>query len=131
MSALALAGDVLSAHGLLLLAAEDTLAPTNAADANLNLTLWASIAGVITPFLVALINQPHWAPLIRALMTVAVSIGLGAATAAVEGHLTGVRWTTAALIIGADAVSSYKLLWQQPAHRLELATSGGRHRAEP
>lgn len=125
---LTLVGDVISAHGFTVLAATDDLAPTNAADPNLNLTLWSSIAGVITPFIVALINQPQWSALVRALMTVAASIGLGAATAAVEGQLTGVRWTTAALVIGGAAVASYKLLWQTPARQLELASSG-RHAA--
>lgn len=126
MSTLALVGDVIGAHGFVVLAGGDDLSPTNAADANLNLTLWSSIAGVITPFLVALINQPRWSPLVRALTTVLVSIGLGAAAAAVEGRLTGVRWTTAALVIGASAVASYKLLWATPAKQLELASSSER-----
>lgn len=120
---LALVGDVWQ-HGHLVLAAGDDLAPTNAADPNLNLTLWSSILGVATPFLVAIINQPKWSPLIRALVTVLVSAGLGAATAAVEGKLTGARWTTAALVIGAAAVASYKLLWATPAAQLEAASSG-------
>lgn len=128
MQTLALVGDILTAHGHLVVAADTDLSPTNAAAPNLNLTLWSSIAGLVTPFLVALVNQPHWAPIVRALMTVLVSVGLGAATAAVEGQLTGVRWTTAALLIGGAAVASYKTLWSNPAHQLELASSG-RHRA--
>jgi hypothetical protein len=131
MSTLALVGDVISAHGFVVLAAGDDLAPTNAADPNLNLTLWASIAGVVAPFLVALVNQPHWAPIWRAVMTIAVSVGLGAATAAVEGRLNGVRWTTAALVIGGAAVASYQTLWKNVAPAIESATSSGRHRAEP
>jgi hypothetical protein len=130
MSALALAGDVLNQWGVVVLAAGDTLAPSNAADPNLNLTLWSSITGVVAPFLVALVNQPHWAPLVRALMTVLVSTGLGGAAAAIEGQLTGVRWTTAALIVGAAAVSSYETLWRKPARALELASTIGRHRAD-
>ena len=122
MQTLALIGEVI--------AAGDTLAPTGTDDPNLNLTLWSSITGLAAPFLIALINQPHWAPVVRALMTVAVAVGLGAGTAAVEGQLTGVRWTTAALVIGGAAVASYKLLWHQPAAALEGASSG-RHRAEP
>lgn len=131
-STLALAGDVLTQWGTVALAADTDLSPTNAADPNLNLTLWASIAGVIAPFLVALVNQPQWPPLLRALMTVLVSVGLGAATAAAEGRLTGVRWTTAALIVGAAAVATYQMLWKRPALALENATAiSGRHRAEP
>ena len=65
-------------------------------------------------------------------MTVLVSVGLGAATAAAEGRLTGVRWTTAALIVGGAAVATYQLLWKKPAVAFEAATAvGGRHRAEP
>jgi peptidoglycan/LPS O-acetylase OafA/YrhL len=115
---------VIGTHGFVVLAAGDDPAPTNAADPNLNLTLWASIAGVIAPFLVALVNQPQWPPFARAVMTLLVSVGLGAATAAVEGKLTGTRWTTAALIIAAAAVATYKTLWRQPAAALEAATSG-------
>jgi peptidoglycan/LPS O-acetylase OafA/YrhL len=121
---LALVGDVIGSHGFVVLAAGDDLSPTNATDPNLNLTLWASIAGVIAPFLVALVNQPQWPPFARAIMTLLVSVGLGAATAAVEGRLTGTRWTTAALIVAAAAVASYKTLWRQPAAALEAATSG-------
>lgn len=129
---LAIAGDVLTQWGTVALAADTDLSPTNAADPNLNLALWSSIAGVIAPFLVAFVNQPTWPPLVRALMTVLVSVGLGAATAAAEGRLTGQRWTTAALIVGAAAVASYQHLWKRPALALEGATAlGGRHRAEP
>lgn len=122
---LALVGTVLDVHGFTVLAGGDDLAPTNAVDPNLNLALWSSITGVVAPFLVAIVNQPRWAPLVRALVTVLISVGLGAATAAVEGKLTGARWTTAALIIGAAAVASYKTLWAKPAAALEQATSTG------
>lgn len=121
---LALVGDVIGQHGFVVLAAGDDLTPSNAAAPNLNLALWSSIAGVVAPFLVALVNQPQWSSLVRALMTVLVSVGLGAATAAAEGKFTGARWTTAALIIGGAAVATYKTLWAKPAAALELASSG-------
>lgn len=130
MFTLALAGDVLNQLGTVVLSA-DGLAPTNDADPNLNLTLWSSIAGVITPLIVALINQPQWPSFVRAVMTLAFSVLIGAATTALEGRLTTERWVTSALLVGAAAVGTYQTLWKNTAPAIEAATSSGQHRAEP
>lgn len=121
---LALIGDVMQ-HGRVILAAGDDLSPSNAADANLNLALWSTIAGTLTPFLVAFINQPKWSSYVRALMTVLVSVGIGAVTAAWEGRLDGTRWTTATLVVLAAAVGTYHTLWRSAAPAFEQATSPG------
>lgn len=105
------------------LAAGDDLSPSNAGAVNLNLTLWSAIAGTVTPFLVAVVNQPRWSPLIRALLTVAVSLGIGAATAALEGRLDGTRWVTSALVVLTAAVGTYHTLWRNVAPKLEIETS--------
>lgn len=130
MSALALAGDALTQWGSVTLAT-DTLAPTNAADPNLNLTLWSGIAGFLAPLLVALIQQPTWPPFVRALVALAASGGLAAVTTALEGRLTGERWVTSALLVAAAAIGTYQTLWKNVAPQLEAATSTGRHHAAP
>lgn len=121
---LALVGDVMQ-HGRVILAAGDDLSPSNAADVNLNLALWSTIAGTLTPFVVAIINQPKWSPFVRALLTVLVSLGVGAATTALEGKLDGARLVTSVLVVLAAAVGTYHTLWRNVAPQLESATSPG------
>lgn len=130
MSTLALAGDVLTQWGTVVLAADTDLSPTNAADPNLNLTLWSGIAGFLTPLLVALVQQPTWPPFVRAIITLVASVLIGAATTSLEGRLTGERWVTSALLIATAAIGTYQTLWKNVAPQLEAATSA-RHRAEP
>lgn len=124
MSALVLVGDVLQ-HGYVVLAEGADLSPSNSAEPNLNLALWSGIAGFAAPLLVAVINQPRWSPFVRALLTVAFCVGVAALTAAIEGRLTGARWTTATLTVLAAAVASYQTLWKNVAPQIEAATSPG------
>lgn len=120
---LALIGDVFTAHGHPVLAAGGDLGPSESAAVNLNLGLWSTIAGFLTPLAVAVINQPRWTPFVRALLTVVFCLGVAAATTAVEGRLNEVRWTTATLIVLAAAIGTYETLWKNVAPRIEAATS--------
>lgn len=119
----ALVGAVLDARGHLVLAAPGDLEATDSSALTAQLEVFSSLAGLITPFIVALINRPSFSPFVRALVTIAASVGIGALTAAGEGQLNGVRWATAALTVLAAAVATYKFLFSQPATALELATS--------
>ena len=126
MSALALVGDVILA------AADTDLSPTGAAAPNLNLTLWSTITGFGAPLIVAVINQPRMAPFVRALITVAVSVGLAAITTALEGQITGTRWVTSTLLVLVAAIGTYQTLWKNVAPRIEAATtSPAGRRADP
>ncbi len=122
MSALVLLGDAFLA------AADTDLSPTGAVDPNLNLTLWSTITGFAAPLLVAVVNQPRWSPFVRALITVAVSIGLAAITTSLEGQITGTRWVTSTLLVLAAAVGTYQTLWKNVAPSIEAATSTGSRR---
>lgn len=125
-----LTGDVLTAHGHLVLAAGDDLAPSESAGVNLNLSLWSGIASFVAPLLVAVVQQPRWAPAVRAIVTALICLGMAWATVVLEGKLTGARWTTATLLVLSGAVFWYQTIWKTVAPRLEVATSsGGRHRA--
>lgn len=108
--------------GDLVLAAADTSTSSD-------LAMWSGIASFATPILVAVINRPGWKPAARLLVTVLVSIVMGAATAATQGTLTGTRWTTSALLILAGAVVWYQTAFKTIAPTVEAATSPGRHRA--
>lgn len=132
MSALILAGDVLTQWGTVALAAGDTdLSATNAAQPNLNLAMWSGIAGFLAPLLVALVQQPTWPSFVRALVLLAGSIGLASVTAALEGKLTGERWVAASLLIASTAIVTYQSLWKNVAPQLEAATSSRTSRAAP
>jgi hypothetical protein len=89
-----------------------------------DLVMLSAVLGTVMPPLVAIVQQPRWSPVLRALVVVAFSLAVGAGTAAVEGRLTGQRWTTSALIVGGAAVSAYRLFWRAAAVRIEYATSG-------
>jgi hypothetical protein len=119
MSTIAYTADVLTQ----LSAVRDDLAPTESAAVNLNLTLWSGIASFVTPLLVSLVNQPTWKPLVRLLVTVAIAIGMAAATVAAEGRLNGTRWTTATLLILGGAVLWYQTAFKNVAPALEAASS--------
>ena len=121
---IALVGDVLQ-HGRVVLAAGDDLAPSQSSAVNLNLTLWSTIAGFVTPLAVAVINQPRWSPFVRAMLTLVFCVGVAAATAALEGKLNGTRWTTAALLVIASAIVTYQTVWKNVAPSIERATSPG------
>jgi hypothetical protein len=116
---LVLAGDVLNQY--VVLAAD--LGPTNAADPNLNLGLWSTVAGFLTPLAVAVINQPRWSPFVRALLTVVFCVAVAAATTALEGKLDGDRWLTSSLLVLVAAITSYQTLWKNVAPAVESATS--------
>lgn len=123
MSTLALLGDVLTQHGQVVLAVDGD--QTAGDGVSLNLALWSSIAGTITPFLVALVNQPRWSATVKALLTVLVSLGVGAVTSALEGNLDGARLVTSTLVVLAAAVSTYHTLWKTTATQIEAATAFG------
>jgi hypothetical protein len=120
---LALVGSVLDARGHLVLAAPGDLEATDSGALTAQLEVFSTIAGMITPFLVAFANRPTFSPFVRALIAIGASVVVGALTAAGEGQLNGVRWAVAALTVLTAATGSYKFLFPQPVARLELATS--------
>lgn len=115
----------LAAHGPLVLAVDPGgyLGPTNSPSLTPQLAVFSTIAGILTPFLVAIINQPRWSSFVRALIVIGSSVGIGALAAAGEGQLNGLRWSVAALNVLAAAVAAYGTLWRNAAPAVEAATS--------
>jgi hypothetical protein len=121
-SSMVLVGEILDRAGDIVLAAPgDGLgAPAGIPD----LVMFAALVGTFMPPLVAVIQQPRWSPITRAIVVIVSCVLVGAGTAALEGQLTGQRWTTAALIVGTAAVTAYRMFWKPAATRIEYATSG-------
>ncbi len=119
---LTLVGDVFTAHGALALTGGD-LEATGSRSVTAQLAVFSTLAGILTPFAVAFVNRPTFTPLVRALVTILMSLGVGALVAVGEGHLNGMRWSVAALTVLGVAVATYQRLFAQPVQRFELATT--------
>lgn len=120
---LTLVGDVFTAHGALVIAASGDLEATGSNALTPQLAVFSTIAGILTPFAVAFVNRPTFPPLTRALVTILMSLGIGALVAIGEGQLTELRLSVAALTVLGVAVATYQRLFAQPAQRFELATT--------
>jgi len=120
-TATVLVGEVINRAGDIILAdpVDGLGAPAGIPD----LVMFAALVGTFMPPLVAIIQQPRWSPITRAIVVIVSCVLVGAGTAALEGQLTGQRWTTAALIVGTAAVTAYRMFWQRAATRIEYATS--------
>ena len=88
---------------------------------------WALLAGVLTPLLTSLIQQPRWSPRARTVVAVVVSIAVGVMTLLASGAFKDGAQTilsTIALVVVASA-AAHKNIWQPagvtPA--IEKATS--------
>lgn len=91
-----------------------------------DLAMWSLIVGFGMPPVVALVNQRRWPGWLRATVTIVLCVVAGAITAYLQGAFTDRRWTTAALIIGIAAISSYRTFWRPSgiAPAIETKTSG-------
>ncbi len=125
MSATVLVGEVLNQWGVVVADGPgDNVNGIGAPAGVPDLVMFSALVGTFMPPLVAIVQQPRWSPIVRALVVVASCVGIGAVTASLEGQLTGQRWTTAALIVGTAAVAAYRLFWHRAAAQIEAKTSG-------
>jgi len=93
-------------------------------------TSWALIAGVLTPLLTSLVQQPQWTNRTRSLVGVAVAIVIGILTCLAQGTLDlidtqpeNVLATLALVLVASQA--AYQSLWKMTgiAPAIERATS--------
>lgn len=94
-----------------------------------DLEMWSLLVGAGLPVVVALINQPRWAPAAKFIVTAAAAVAAGAGTAYFQGDLTGRRWISSALVIGVTALVTYQTGWKPSTivPRIEHASSGKRY----
>jgi len=79
----------------------------------MSLELISILIGAGMPTVIAVINQPSWPAWARAVATLLVCAVVGGITAAVQGDLTGKRWTEAAALIFAAALGTYHAWWKR------------------
>lgn len=90
-----------------------------------DLTMWSLLVGTLLPLVVSVVQQPRWPDWLRALVTVAICIAVGAGTAFLEGNLTGRTWLSSALVVLVAALATYKGFWKQTGvtDKIESQTS--------
>lgn len=90
--------------------------------------MWGVIVGIFTPPLVAVIQQPKWSSAARSTVTVLISVGLAAATCAIDGDLG--HGQTLLVTVGTVLISAqttYRELWSKigVTQKIENATAIG------
>lgn len=87
--------------------------------------VWTVLLGVALPPLIAVVNQRHWSPKLRALVALAVCWVVSAAWVALHGRLDWHHWRDTALVVTVAAVGAYRIFWQPStiAPAIESATS--------
>jgi len=93
----------------------------------MNLAEWSALVGALMPALIAVVNQPHWPPWARAVMTVLSCIVAGGITAAVEGRFTGVGLVESVGVVLVAALAAYRWWWKPSgiADTIETRTTPG------
>jgi hypothetical protein len=95
------------------------------------LAMWSALVGWATPPVVAVINQPRWPSIARLVMTLVFSVGVAAATCALDGRLTAGRWVTSALTVATVAVVTYRAAWHRTATQIERTILSGAPKVPP
>lgn len=90
-----------------------------------DLVLWSTLVGMISPLIVALIQQPKFNKGAKAVITMLYCLIAAAGTAYFEGRLTGARFATAFLIVFVAAIASFQGFWKPTgiADKVEQKTS--------
>lgn len=96
--------------------------------------LWGIVVGVITPPLVAIVQQPHWSTQLRTVVGVAIAVGFAAITCWVDGtigHGQTLIATIGTVLVGAQA--TYRELWSKVGvtQKIEGATATPKGRTVP
>lgn len=125
-------GRILLALWVLLAALLLAPAPALAADGGAHGVLsdtasWALLAGVLTPLLTSLVQQPKWSRRTRVIVSVIVSAAIGLLTLLANGSLNDGPQTalSAVTLVIVAASASYKTIWEPMgvAPAIESATS--------
>lgn len=89
-----------------------------------------ALAGVLTPFITAIINQPRFSSQTKAIIAALVGIVLGVVAVAVTGGFSALPWTQwGPQILAVVGVSQtlYALILKAPVEAIERATAGSDH----
>ncbi len=96
-------------------------------------TSWSLLAGVVLPYLVAVVNRPWWSPNVRRAVSVACSVVGGLLVCLATGAFgdgSGVTIMGACLTVLIASQTVYAHLIRETVRKVEMATSP-RRAAEP
>lgn len=137
---------VLKMLGVLLLAVAMMMTvltvPAYAADGSsetpkalLDTASWALLAGVVTPLITSVVQQPRWTARVRTLVGVAAAVVIGVLTLLANGALNDGPQTVLSMLalVVVTSAAAYKNLWVPVgvAPAIEHATSPGSDRHDP
>ena len=88
---------------------------------------WALLAGVFTPLLTSLAQQPRWTGAVRVVVGIVISVVVAVLTLLANGSLNDGAQTVLSIValVVVTSAASYKAIWQPSgvAPKLENATS--------
>jgi Na+/H+-translocating membrane pyrophosphatase len=94
---------------------------------------WATVVGIVLPYLLALFTQPKWSAGFKRICAVAASLLLGIGTALFSGQLDNVEPTRTSVLAASAAVlvasqAMYAKFAKPTTDKIEVATAlpGGR-----
>lgn len=92
-----------------------------------NAAAWGLIVGIVTPYVIALVNQPGWTDNLRRVVAIVVSVLVGLGTAYFNNDVNFEVGTALASIAGVlvAAQAVYHNLLKPSAKSVERATSPG------
>lgn len=93
-----------------------------------DLLMWNALVGAVLPAVIAFINQYHWSPQAKGIVSLLVSILAAGGTAWFNGAFTGRGVLSSILVVATLAYNTYRTFWQPSgiAPAIEKATSGSK-----
>jgi hypothetical protein len=88
---------------------------------------WTILVAFLLPNAIALINQTHWAPALKAVVSFACCIVTAIVDVIVQGNFNGKDMAGTLILVAFVAYTSYRLFWKPStiAPQIEAATSTG------
>lgn len=94
-----------------------------------DLEMWSGLVAFLLPLVIAVVQQPHFPPILRVIVMVVFCVVAALVTAALQGNLDWNRWYHSVLIIAIGTIAFYSGVWKPAlvAPKLERATSTRRN----
>ena len=85
---------------------------------------WSLLVGVLTPFLVSIVNQPQWSKPVRQTVAVLVAVALGVIGCLADGSISdGMTVLQVIAVIAVASHAAYKTVLHHVTTPIEEATS--------
>jgi hypothetical protein len=92
-----------------------------------DLLMWNALVGVLLPMVIAFVNQAHWSPTAKGIVSLILAIVAAGGTAWFNGAFTGRGVLSSILVVATLAYNTYRTFWQPSgiAPAFERATTPG------